>query len=64
MKYNIGDILEGYYIPGEKIYILIEDIVYANKVEPALYSVRNLNENVTYEKSIRNVDGGYYRKVA
>ena len=64
MKYNIGDIIEGYYNPGMKVYLLIEDIIYANKVEPGLYSVRNLNENMTYDKSISTIDNGYYRKIA
>ncbi len=63
-KYQIGDILEGMHIADLPIHLLIEDIIYSG-IEPVFYSVRNLEEDSTYEKLVSRMDGSfYYKKVA
>lgn len=63
-KFQIGDIVEGFHIPGASIHLLIEDITYIGK-KPFEYCVRNLEEDMTYEKQIDKMDKSlFYRKVA
>jgi len=63
-KYNIGDILEGTHIPGASYHLLVEDIIYSG-IYPIFYSVRNLEEDMIYEKLVKRLDQSiYYTKVA